>query len=59
MPKGLFIMKEIKQKSDDENGQDNTDQNLFKGKFDKKILPRGTTEWKHDPSGEELEISEK
>lgn len=52
-------MKEIKQKSDDENGQDNTDQNLFKGKFDKKILPRGTTEWKHDPSGEELEISEK
>ena len=52
-------MKEIKQKSDDENSQDTPNGNPFKGKFDKKILPRGTTEWKHDPSGEELEISEK
>ena len=32
--------------------------NLFKGRFDKKVTLKGTTEWKHDPSGEELEIIE-
>ena len=31
-------------------------ENLFKGRFDRKIQIEGTTDWFHDPSGEELEI---
>lgn len=33
-------------------------ENLFKGRFDKKVRVEGTTDWSHDPSGEELEIIE-
>ena len=33
-------------------------ENLFKGRFDKKVRVEGTTDWNHDPSGEELEIIE-
>ena len=31
---------------------------LFKGRFNKKVTFKGTTDWFHDPSGEELEIIE-
>ena len=30
--------------------------NLFQGRFDKKVTLKGKTDWKHDPSGEDLEI---
>jgi len=31
-------------------------ENLFKGKFDKKVRIDGVTNWFHDPSGEEMII---
>lgn len=37
---------------------DTEKENLFKGRFDKKVRVEGTTDWSHDPSGEELEIIE-
>lgn len=36
---------------------DKKKENLFKGKFDKKIIAKGS-DWFHDPSGEELEFIE-
>ena len=35
---------------------DTEKENLFKGRFNKKVRVEGTTDWSHDPSGEELEI---
>lgn len=35
----------------------NIKENLFKGKFDKKKIAKGS-DWFHDPSGEELEFVE-
>ena len=37
---------------------DTEKENLFKGRFDKKVRVEGTTDWSHDPRGEEIEIIE-
>lgn len=53
----------MEQSNQDSNTKENQNtlntkksKNLFKGRFNGKAILKGTTEWKHDPSGEELEI---